>query len=181
MRRTRPIYPVGAIANYMIGRAHSEKVPITHLELQKLVYFVHGVHLAATGQPMFLEDVEAWPYGPVIPELYHEFKRFGRRQIRRWSRNFDYENNEFVYPEIPPEDKTALRMAEYVWKKYGRMKPSALVQLTHQKGTPWSQTVKKIAQAETPVPGIKVIENETIRSHFFQLLIAAAPASQGTS
>nr|WP_256351506.1 type II toxin-antitoxin system antitoxin SocA domain-containing protein [Pseudomonas gingeri] len=51
------------------------------MKQQKLVYYSHGWHAGYTDQPLINEAVETWQYGPVIPSLYHEFKRFGSGEI----------------------------------------------------------------------------------------------------
>lgn len=49
---------------------------VTPLMLQKLLYFIQGIHFALFGKPIFVEDCEAWVHGPVYPEVYNMFKEF---------------------------------------------------------------------------------------------------------
>ena len=49
---------------------------VTPLMLQKLLYFIQGIYYALFGNPMFVEDCEAWIHGPVYPEVYDLFKDF---------------------------------------------------------------------------------------------------------
>ena len=49
---------------------------VTPLTLQKLLYFVQGVHFALYGRPIFEEDCRAWVHGPVYPEVYELFRDF---------------------------------------------------------------------------------------------------------
>lgn len=37
--------------------------------------------MVSRGQPCFKEEIEAWDFGPVVPEVYHEFKIFGSSDI----------------------------------------------------------------------------------------------------
>ncbi|MBL8233482.1 MAG: DUF4065 domain-containing protein, partial [Bryobacterales bacterium] len=74
-------YEALAVANRFLALAARDKKPIDHLKLQKLIYFAHGWYLAFTGSPLLTEHVEAWQYGPVIPTVYHQFKRFGSATI----------------------------------------------------------------------------------------------------
>lgn len=55
---------------------------MTHMKLQRLVYFAQGLSLHFYDDPLFAEPMEAWPHGPVCPVLYDEFKRFGREPIK---------------------------------------------------------------------------------------------------
>lgn len=49
---------------------------VTPLTLQKLLYFIQGVHSALYGYPIFIEDCRAWIHGPVYPEVYDLFRDF---------------------------------------------------------------------------------------------------------
>lgn len=69
------------VAKYFIRLADEKEEGISNLKLQKLVYYAQGFYLALTGEPLFHEDIEAWAHGPVVPELYHEYKDFGREAI----------------------------------------------------------------------------------------------------
>ena len=65
-----------SVANYLVKKAASDVngQPLTIVHLLKLVYFAHGWHLGRTGQPLINRPVEAWKYGPVIPEVYDAFR-----------------------------------------------------------------------------------------------------------
>ncbi|WP_415354634.1 Panacea domain-containing protein [Leptolyngbya sp. FACHB-1624] len=71
------------VAEYFICLANNTGSFVSNLKLQKLVYYAQAWHLALNGEPLFDEDFEAWVHGPVIPSLYHEFKRFGWSPIRK--------------------------------------------------------------------------------------------------
>ena len=53
----------------------------THMKLQKLLYYMQGYHVAALGQPLFMEAIEAWEHGPVIRQVWYGFKRYGADDI----------------------------------------------------------------------------------------------------
>ena len=59
-----------------IARLFNNLSEITPLALQKLLYFCQGYSLAIGSDPIFPEDCEAWPHGPVYKEIYHLFKSF---------------------------------------------------------------------------------------------------------
>lgn len=59
-----------------IARLFNNLSEITPLALQKLLYFCQGYSLAIGSDPLFPEDCEAWPHGPVYKEIYHLFKSF---------------------------------------------------------------------------------------------------------
>jgi len=74
-----PLYRSMAVANWFIDHVRN----LTPLKLQKLIYYAHGWHLALRDQPLIDELIEAWEYGPVVPNVYHEFKEFGNQPITR--------------------------------------------------------------------------------------------------
>ncbi len=49
---------------------------VTHLKVQKLLYFAQAWHLLGLGRPLFEEDLQAWPHGPVAPSVWREFRDF---------------------------------------------------------------------------------------------------------
>ncbi|WP_207678513.1 Panacea domain-containing protein [Desulfonema magnum] len=38
-------------------------------------------HLAIHDKPLFDEEIEVWTYGPAVPELYSEYKKYGSGHI----------------------------------------------------------------------------------------------------
>lgn len=64
------------VAKYFLWVANKQNTPINNHKLQKLVYYAQAWHLAINGQELFAVDFQAWVHGPVIPELYNEYKRF---------------------------------------------------------------------------------------------------------
>jgi uncharacterized phage-associated protein len=55
------------VADYFItivGESCGED--LTHLKLQKLVYYAQGFHLGLFDKPLFEEPIEAWAHGPVV-------------------------------------------------------------------------------------------------------------------
>lgn len=64
-----------AIMNWFLAYS-SEDNPITHLALQKLLYFSQGWNKAINGEWLFKEECEAWAHGAVYHEVYNEFRQY---------------------------------------------------------------------------------------------------------
>lgn len=47
------------------------KSPITNLKLQKLLYYIQGSNIVLNKSPLFDNCIEAWKYGPVVPDVYY--------------------------------------------------------------------------------------------------------------
>lgn len=69
------MYKAVDIANWFIKRAIQDVQTnggeyITHLKLQKLLYFAQGCYSAMEGKPLFKEKIYAWAHGPVVSAIY---------------------------------------------------------------------------------------------------------------
>jgi len=47
---------------------------MSHLKLQKLLYYIQAFHLAYFDKPLFKDKFQAWVHGPVIRRLFDELK-----------------------------------------------------------------------------------------------------------
>lgn len=116
---------VHSVADYFLSIVDKDSgSSITHLKLQKLVYYAQAWNLVFTGEPMFDEEIEAWIHGPVCPELYRRFSGSGYRNLEK--------------PDNVPTgfNKEQLETLEAVWESYGQYDGKYLEQLTHQE-LPW--------------------------------------------
>src|SRR5690606_24176720 len=97
-------YTPAHIANYFLWKAKKENIELTAMKLIKLVYVAYGWYLAFKDEKLFDERIEAWRYGPVIPSLYHEFKRFRNDPIEKlvYSKEINIESGELE--DIPVID-----------------------------------------------------------------------------
>lgn len=165
-------YPSLAVANYFIEQANSRfGRSLDPLKLQKLIYFAHGWNLAISGRPLINEPVEAWPYGPVIPSVYHEFKAYGRDDIDLPAYIYDYVSGDRIKPAVPEEDRTTLDLLDRIWKTYGRFSGTQLSAMTHQPGSPWAITRQK-ALAEGQQTG-NDIPNHEIMAYFKEMALSS--------
>lgn len=96
---------------------------ITHLKVQKLVYYAQAWALVLIGRPLFAEEIEAWAHGPVIPSVYANFREM------RW---------EALPPpdECPKFDTEIEEVLSDVFSVYGKLPAKHLEELTHRE-TPW--------------------------------------------
>lgn len=54
---------------------------VSNLKLQKLLFYAQGKSLAECGKMLFDARIEAWQHGPVIADIYHEYKRYQKEAI----------------------------------------------------------------------------------------------------
>lgn len=65
------------IARYIINRCIDLGHPISNLQLQKILYYVQGAYIKSTGgDVLFTDTMEAWQYGPVVPDVYYNYNSY---------------------------------------------------------------------------------------------------------
>jgi uncharacterized phage-associated protein len=133
-------YEAKAVANYFLDLAEGSGSSLNPMKIQKLVYFAHGWNLAVHDAPLIDESVEAWPYGPVIPTLYHEFKKFGRGPITAKARNLqNIIGTKLLWVTPGVGDEETMDLLATVWEGYGSYSAVQLSNMTHEPGTSWHQ------------------------------------------
>ncbi|MFB5194271.1 Panacea domain-containing protein [Neobacillus sp. KR4-4] len=121
------------VAKYFISKSvPGTPLAITHLKLQKLVYYAQGWNLAINRKPLFQEEIRAWDHGPVVPELYYEYRSFGYFTIQNDKFN-NKQNGKNIF------SKAELKVLDQVWEEYGKFDGKFLEELTHQED-PWLYT-----------------------------------------
>jgi uncharacterized phage-associated protein len=136
-------YPAKAVANEFLELAKRDGKPLTAMQLQKLVYFAYGWYLAITGKRLINERIEAWQWGPVVPSLYSEFKRFGSDSITDFATETASSRPYRVRSDDSIQDGEALRIIKRVWEVYGKYSASQLSTMTHEQNSPWAQTPER--------------------------------------
>ncbi len=127
---------------------------ISHLKLQKLLYYAQGVHLAIKDTKLFIEKIHAWEHGPVIPNVYDDYRRFGREYITIETNR----NNDETVQKIEKDSETK-RILDMVYENFAIYTAWQLREMTHQAGSPWDITVGKNGI-------VKEIENGIIKEYF---------------
>ena len=74
------MYKAMDLANYIVDKCIEDNAPITNLQLQRILYSVQKDFLKR-GSPAFSDDIEAWEFGPVVPNVYFDFCGFGAMPI----------------------------------------------------------------------------------------------------
>ena len=75
-------YDAHDVALWILAEAKRQGIVMTHMKLQKLLYYAQAYYIAMTGEPLFKNSIMAWQHGPVIPDVYHSFSKFGNSIIR---------------------------------------------------------------------------------------------------
>ena len=151
-------YDPVSVANYVIALSRADKVrkyrKITLIKLIKLVYIAHGWTLYKYKRPLIDEAPEAWLYGPIIPSIYHAFKHYGNKPIKKLGNIVNFVTGEY---ERPPDiqDAKIQALLQKVWQQYKFFNAIDLADLTHMPHTAWYRLVD-------PKRGERRLKNEQL-------------------
>lgn len=138
-----PVYSAKDVAVWLLSEAWRQRVSVSHMQLQKLLYYVQGYSLGMSGRPVFDDALEAWTHGPVVRSVYDAYKRYGAQPLPSPG------------DATVPDDIRPLIVS--VVSQKGRLSATALRNATHNEA-PWRD-------AEKGAP----IDNSAIRDHFASL------------
>lgn len=129
---------------------------LTHLKLQKLLYYSYGIHIWNSSSIIFNPmctnnnlNIDFWGLGPVITKVYHELKHYGNavvaenfeeyeKALLKEVKNESEEDPQFTAYEIEVSNRKTIDNAiKYVLVAIGDKSASELVKLTHHKRSAW--------------------------------------------
>ena len=117
-----------SVADFFLCFCREHGDVVTHLKLQKLLYYAQAWHLALKKKPLFDEPIEAWVHGPVVRSVYRRFRECHGDPISLKS----------AKPELGPAVEKHLTE---VFSAYGRYSAWDLERMTHQE-EPWQKARK---------------------------------------
>lgn len=117
-------YKASKIAEWLIFQLASSGELLTHLKLQKLLYYSEVWNQIINEKELFEENIQAWVHGPVVPEIYIKYKS------NKW--------NPLPVPETEPKgiDKEIIKVLKQIMNSYGALTAKALENMTHE-DQPW--------------------------------------------
>ncbi|MCW2380992.1 MULTISPECIES: Panacea domain-containing protein [unclassified Sphingobium] len=149
------------LANLLLDWADEMNVPVTPMKLQKLLYYCHSDFLLLTGGELLSEEFEAWQYGPVLGEVFQEFKIFSSHPITKRASRFDPISATRVQSKAadlgPNRD-----VVKAIFHSYAHLSASALSRMSHIESGPWQEALNLFERGRNMG---KRIGNDLIRSH----------------
>lgn len=143
------------IIKYYLNKVDEESGEvITHLKLQKLLYYTQAWYMAYYREPLINDRFQAWIHGPVIPRIYEQFKWHGYNPIPKVS-----EIKLDIYNHV------VMSILEMVWVVYGKYEAKYLERLTHSED-PW-----RFARADLREDDLSNIEirNEDMLNYYISI------------
>ena len=132
------MYSAVELSKYIVTKCINDGQPISNLQLQKILYYIQKEYLSR-GKRAFADEIEAWQFGPVVPESYYRFAGFGAMPI-----SLPYE-----FDDITANDKAIVDM---VVEEKRKLNPWDLVEDTHRADGAWSQIYKDGAGNRKVIP-----------------------------
>lgn len=123
------------ISKYIIKKCNDTNTPITNLKLQKILYYIQKYSLDKFHTPAFFDDIEAWQFGPVVPNVYYNFCGYGSMPIIG---NFKNVSDFSKFDSIIDEKKC--------------LNPWDMVKETHKKDGAWDKTYNNGAGNKEIIP-----------------------------
>ncbi len=150
------------VANYFLDKAADDGINVSPMKLVKLIYIAYGWYIALTDERLFDEGIQAWEHGPVIPSIYHEFKKFGSNPINCRSRDLNMGSIKNPVPSVPrinEGSKVVILILSKVWAAYRGFTGWDLSEKTHEDGSPWHKIYK-------PEQKHLTLKDDDIKEHF---------------
>lgn len=145
------------VSRYFLAKQDPETgEAISNLKVQKLCYYAQGFALAILGKPLFFEDIEHWPEGPVVPILHQRYKSHEAGPIPQ--------PNDL---DLKLYDRETIDLLDKVYQIYGKFSAWQLRNKTHSE-PPWINTPDNCA--------ITYIE---LRAYFESINDTIQPAIEG--
>lgn len=119
-------YTASDIANWFLAAIDRDAGDaITHLKLQKLIYYAQAWSLAlpSRGEPLFDEEIQAWAHGPVVESVFQQHRGGSWEALPAPD----------AVPEVTAEDTEHLKEILAVFGEYSAKQ---LERMTHSE-EPW--------------------------------------------
>ena len=132
------MYKAMELSTYIVSKCIKEDCPISNLQLQKILYYIQKAFLDR-GDRAFSDNIEAWQFGPVVPNVYDHYCGYGAMPISFSSIKYD----------VAKEDK---QLIDSIVESKRVLAPWDLVEETHKKGGAWDKTYKNGSGSHEVIP-----------------------------
>jgi len=140
----------------------TEKIgSLSHLKLQKLLYYVEAYHLAYFDQSIIEDDFEAWVHGPVSRKLYNALKDYSvlYNEVQYVKGSDEYTPKEIIHTMIT---KDQLVLVNDVIDSLGIHSATELENFTHSE-LPWIEARRGLSDADKST---RLISKETMKLYY---------------
>lgn len=138
-----PVSTAKDVAHYVVWKSKEIERPVTNLKLQKILYYAWIEYYRKTQTYLFKDGFYAWRLGPVVPDVYYDYRFCVAMPIK-------YPADNASDPDFPVR-----KFLDGVIEEYKDKTGSELVAMTHgdlSNGviTAWNNVYKE-GQRDTPI------------------------------
>lgn len=122
------MYSAVELSKYIVTKCTQENCPISNLRLQKILFYIQREYLKR-GLPAFPDPIEAWQFGPVVPNVYYFFCGYGAMPV------------DMIFPscKIDPSDAEII---DTIVESKRTLYPWDMVAETHKSDGAYDQTYR---------------------------------------
>ena len=149
-------YEASSVAAYVVNYCIDQGKPVTNLKLQKLLYYIQAAFLVKNDKPIFFDSISPWKYGPVVEDVYFQYRKYVDREITEKITDVDdmYTHPDTnIYEIISEPDQ---KLINTVINSYMSYSGFDLVDKTH-KEKPWKEANRRKSD---------IIEQEDIKEYY---------------
>lgn len=143
----RGSYKALDVAKHIVDKCSVEEKLVSNLQLQKILYYVQKFSLQNQKRALFTDEIEAWPFGPVVREVYDYFCGFGSMKI--------------FYLQIGGSamSEEDAKFINAITEEKRELDPWLMVSDTHQKGKAWDLVYRDGFGYKEIIPKRLIAEN----------------------
>lgn len=123
---------------------------VSPLQLQKLLYYSQVWFFVKNDKKLFNDQIKAWIYGPVVPKVWQTFKYMRRTDQIPTDRLSNFQ-----------VDSDLIDHLDQIWKSYGHLSGSQLVDLTHNE-LPWRTSRTGLLDNQPSITPVIINKKTTI-------------------
>jgi len=157
-------YPAIVVANEIVKLANTEKLDITPMKLQKILYLANGIYCKRQGEKLIKEKFEAWDYGPVVRSVYTVYRDCKGNNIDQPID--DYINAggySFIKSSSITVEDNDIQVIKEAWDNAKNLSAFTLSAWSHNKNSPWEK-------AFNANPKQVYISDEDIQNYFNEFI-----------
>lgn len=132
------MYDAIHLSKYIISKCVSDGLPISNLQLQKILFYIQKDYLKRDSVA-FSDEIEAWQFGPVVPNAYYRFCGFGAMPIS------------VKYSDCSIKSDDALQIDPIIEAKRC-LNPWEMVKDTHKPNGAWDQVYRSGSGNKQKIP-----------------------------
>ena len=102
------------VANSILIKSFNDKIYVTPVKLNCLIYLLYGEYLYTTGDTLFSELFTKTENGPVLTTVYQKFNSYGNKIIKNYAKDA---KDKTIYVD----NGIFVKCLNYIWDRYKNM------------------------------------------------------------